>query len=186
MSYIGNLGLLGEVFFTIFVCSTSSKGMDLTHILQIIKTFKHLNGKCSPFKELISSNNPFHLLKVNWSRDNIINNWKDTTIKSVSSYTYFFYSLVFYVIVVLLNTNDLHCRSRRKLLLTYKQKTAFKKICADIIFSTNNHSSSNSLSTCVLYLLSWNHHSSKCSGHNIYEAEDIFFFNFSRDLTLVR
>ena len=71
MSYVRNLGLLGEVFVTTFVYSTSSNGVDLTHILQIIQ---RLDGTCYPFKELISSNNPFHLLKVNWLRDNTIKN----------------------------------------------------------------------------------------------------------------
>ena len=74
MSYVGDLELLGEVFVKIFVYSTSSSGVDLTHILQIIQTFKRLNGTSYPFKELISSNNPFHLLKVNWLRDNTIKN----------------------------------------------------------------------------------------------------------------
>ena len=72
MSYVRDLGLLGEVFVTIFVYSTSSNGVDLTHILQIIQTCKRLNGTCYPFKEIISSNDPFHLLKVNWLRDNIV------------------------------------------------------------------------------------------------------------------
>lgn len=71
MSHVGDLGMLGEVFFTIFVYSTS---VNLTHILQIIQKFKHLNGACSPFKELISPNDLFHLLKVNWLRDYIIKN----------------------------------------------------------------------------------------------------------------
>ena len=74
MSYVGDLELLGEVFVKIFVYSTSSNGVDLTHILQIIQTFKRLNGTSYPFKELISSNNLFHLLKVNWLRDNTIKN----------------------------------------------------------------------------------------------------------------
>ena len=74
MSYVGDLELLGEVFVKIFVYSTSSNGVDLTHILQIIQTFKRLNRTSYPFKELISSNNPFHLLKVNWLRDNTIKN----------------------------------------------------------------------------------------------------------------
>lgn len=74
MSYVGDLGLLGEVFVTIFVYSTSSNGVDFTHILQIIQTFKRLNGTCYLFKELIPSNNPFHFLKVNWLHDNIIKN----------------------------------------------------------------------------------------------------------------
>lgn len=74
MSYVGDLGLLGEVFVAIFVYSTSSNGVDLTNILQIIQTFKRLNGICYPFKELIPSNNPFHLFKVNWLRGNIIKN----------------------------------------------------------------------------------------------------------------
>ena len=74
MSYVRDLGLFGEVFVTIFVYSTSSNSVDLTNILQIIQTFKRLNGTCYPFKELISSNNPFHLLKANWLRDNTIQN----------------------------------------------------------------------------------------------------------------
>ena len=74
MSYVGDLELLGEVFAKIFVYSTNSNGVDLTHILQIIQTFKRLNGTSYTFKELISSNNPFHLLKVNWLLDNTIKN----------------------------------------------------------------------------------------------------------------
>ena len=74
MSYVGDLELLGEVFVKIFVYSTNSNGVDLTHILQIIQTFKRLNGTSYTFKELISSNNPFHLLKVNWLLDNTIKN----------------------------------------------------------------------------------------------------------------